>query len=225
MKSLDLITGASAPKKESLVDKINRICEEGNKPSAASAAGQFNPLSLFSSLGGMAYGANSSGSGEYITPPANAQEMIKTTVERFEGGLSDHKADRGGRTYKGITSSEYQKYRQQKGLPAQDVAKMSDAEMNEIYYNSYMVPSGAAALIEKDPKLAYALFDTAVLYGVGTAKRMLQESGGTVEGLLNARERRNYEIVNRNPSQSVFLKGWNNRVATLKKMLLTNREA
>lgn len=221
--------GKAPEKKESLSAKIKRITKENEKAFALNQEqNTINPLSLFIALKSSQFAKQNSGTspnvkpGEYAAPPSNAQEMIKTTVERFEGGLSDHPLDRGGKTNKGITQAVYQDYRREKGLAAQDVAQMSEKEMNEIYYNKYMVPSGAAAMIDKDPKMAYALYDTSVLYGVGAAKKMYSASGGNLEAFLNLRQQRNYDIVSRNPSQAVFLNGWNNRVAALRKMLLNN---
>lgn len=216
--------------KETITAKIKRITEENEKAFTINNQQSFIPLSVFFSPNNTppqnTSKASSSGKqNEFITPPTNAQEMIKTTVERFEGGLSNHPLDRGGKTNKGITQAVYQQYRSEKGLDAQDVAKMSETEMNEIYYNKYMVPSGAAAMIDNDPKMAYALYDTAVLYGVSAAKNMYNSSGGNLETFLNLRQQRNYDIVSRRPNQAVFLNGWNNRVATLRQMLLTNNEA
>ena len=53
-------------------------------------------------------------------------------VLRYEGGLSDDEGDTGGRTMKGITHSEYDKYRDAHKLPRQDVAKISDAEVADM---------------------------------------------------------------------------------------------
>jgi len=165
------------------------------------------------------------GAGEYQAPPKDAKEMIWTTVKKFEGGYSNHKADRGGETNKGITKAVYEEYRREKGLPIQSVKNITDAEVEEIYYNKYFVPSGAADLLKTDPKMAYALYDTSVLYGVGASKKMFSASGGDLATFLNLREQRNYDIVRKNPSQQVFLNGWNNRVAALRQMLLNGHQA
>jgi lysozyme family protein len=55
-------------------------------------------------------------------------------------GNSDDPNDTGGRTHAGIIQTEYDVYRQNKGLPTQDVYLASWDEVVDIYYISYWMP-------------------------------------------------------------------------------------
>lgn len=92
----------------------------------------------------------------------------------FEGGFSDHPADKGGRTYKGIIQAEYNNYRAQRGLPSLDVTQISEAELLEIY-QGYWNSSEAATM---HPTLAIVMFDTAVNFGIENSITFLQQALG-----------------------------------------------
>ena len=147
----------------------------------------------------------------------------------FEGNLSDHPADKGGRTYKGILQTEYDRYRRVRGLPAIDVAQMSDAELMEIY-EEYWDNSDAAKM---HPALAVVMFDTAVNFGVTNAVTFFQQALGlpqtgvwdaeTKEALeegnnrntalqvINERIIYRYKRVREDASQMAFFHGWLSR--------------
>jgi len=144
----------------------------------------------------------------------------------FEGNLSDHPADKGGRTYKGILQTEYNAYRQKRGLPTIDVALMSEAELLEIY-EQYWDNSDAAKM---HPALAVVMFDTAVNFGVINAVTFFQQALGlpqtgvwdakTKEALeqgnnrntalqvINERIIYRYKRVQEDASQMAFFHGW-----------------
>ncbi len=144
----------------------------------------------------------------------------------FEGNLSDHPADKGGRTYKGILQTEYNAYRQKRGLPPIDVAKMSEAELLEIY-EQYWDNSDAAKM---HPALAVVMFDTAVNFGITNAVTFFQQALGlpqtgvwdakTKEALergnnrntalqvINERIIYRYKRVQEDASQMAFFHGW-----------------
>jgi lysozyme family protein len=164
-------------------------------------------------------------------------------VLKWEGGLSNDPDDPGGRTNKGITQRVYDSYRKGKGLPEQDVAKISEDEVLEIYYNNYWKAAKCDVLPER---LQLPVFDTAVNMGVGTAIRLLQgalnefiinrEKKLKVDGiigtktleaaqtlnpqavakkLLEFRLYRYCDIVKKNTRLVKFLKGWVRRVLSL----------
>lgn len=87
-----------------------------------------------------------------------------------EGGLDDDPNDHGGRTAHGITQSEYDPWRVQKGLPAQDVWKISPDELSEIYHTQYWEPWSDSIPAGMD----YAYFDFKTNAGQGQATRTLQ---------------------------------------------------
>lgn len=168
-----------------------------------------------------------------ITQDASYQQRLfeiglKFTLY-FEGGFSNHPADIGGRTYRGIIQSEYDAYRSRRGLPPLDVTQMSDAELMEIY-QSYWDGSGAETM---NPALAVVMFDTAVNFGINNSITFLQQSLGlpqtgvfdektqkalvagnspdTALQVINERILYRYKRVHENPSQMAFFVGWLNR--------------
>jgi len=147
----------------------------------------------------------------------------------FEGGFSNHPADIGGRTYRGILQTEYNAYRARRGLPPLDVVQMSEAEMLEIY-DGYWDGSGAAAM---HPALAIVMFDTAVNFGINNSITFLQQALGlpqtgvfdattraalqrgnnkyTALQIVNERILYRYKRVQENSSQMAFFHGWLSR--------------
>jgi lysozyme family protein len=168
-------------------------------------------------------------------------------VLKWEGGLTDDPDDPGGRTYRGVTQSRYNEYRKAKKLPPQDVAKMTEQEMREIYWTYYWLPVRGD---EFDYQLALAVFDTGVNMGPVTAIKLLQravndllprEKWVEVDGrlgpqtlstaksldakrlalrLCERREERYKAIVRANPRLTKFLRGWLNRVNDLRREVL-----
>lgn len=159
---------------------------------------------------------------------ASFQAALRFTLY-FEGGYSNHSADVGGKTYRGILQPEYDEYRAGKGLPVQDVRRMDNSELWEIYY-SYWDASRAESM---SPILGVAMFDTAVNFGRSGAVRFLQQAlavpvtgsfnSETFEALqsqnqeeiakrmIENRIQYRYKRVRESPSQQVFLQGWLNR--------------
>lgn len=135
---------------------------------------------------------------------------------KFEGGYVDHPADPGGATNKGITQSVYDADRDQAGLPRQSVKFISEDEVRHIYERDYWRASGASGLAEP---LDLLHFDAAVNHGLKRAGIFLADSKGDPKAYLDLRERFYYDLVARKPSMTVFLKGWLNRVAGLRKVL------
>ncbi|MFO0756254.1 MAG: glycosyl hydrolase 108 family protein [Byssovorax sp.] len=157
-------------------------------------------------------------------------------VLRYEGGLTDDPNDTGGRTMKGITHSEYDKYRDAHNLPRQDVAKISDAEVADIYKTKYWDAAGCNDL---PPKTAMAHFDWAVNHGVTGAGQHFDGILGTQKGETTAaamqrnltngttedqildryigrREQFYRNLAAKKPKQRKFLKGWLNRARQLR---------
>ena len=157
-------------------------------------------------------------------------------ILRWEGGFVDHPADPGGRTNKGVTQRVYDGWRRRQGMPHQDVKLISDAEVHAIYEMDYWLPPRCDLL--RRP-LDLVQFDTAVNMGVGRAVRFLQEAAGcgvdgdfgpgtqravaecdlgeTIVKFCDIREAFYRRIVEKKPGQGVFLKGWMNRLNSLRR--------
>lgn len=163
----------------------------------------------------------------------NVQDIIEDIIET-EGGFVDHEHDRGGATNFGITRTQLEKYR---GRPVSriDVENLERSEAFDIYYTEYYLDASVFRLPEELQAIA---LDMAINHGAGNAAEMIQDvlvsfgQGINVDGaigrftaaaasavlsqngddLLNAIvERRNSfykRIVENDPTQSVFLKGW-----------------
>nr|DAI36115.1 MAG TPA: Lysozyme [Caudoviricetes sp.] len=88
-----------------------------------------------------------------------------------EGGVSNHPADRGGLTNKGITQATYDAWRELHGRPSRSVRAIEHAEVDAIYREQF----ANKILFDKLPLgLDYALFDFAVNSGASRAVRFLQ---------------------------------------------------
>ncbi|MFK7743672.1 MAG: glycoside hydrolase family 108 protein [Roseobacter sp.] len=169
---------------------------------------------------------------------AGHDDRLSTSLQftlRWEGGYVNHPADPGGATNKGVTKAVYDRYRTSKGLGVQDVRKITDEEVHDIYENGYWKRA-------KCPDLAVDLdtvqFDTAVNMGVGRAVKFMQKSvgckadgawgpitaaavancdpGATLKAYCDQREVFYEGLVRRRPKMKVFMKGWMNRLNDLR---------
>lgn len=165
-------------------------------------------------------------------------ECLPFVLER-EGGFVDHPNDRGGATNKGITQRTFDEWCERKGVPAQSVKFISDNEVRAIYEEQYWNPVRAAVV---PAPLDLVLFDSAVQHGPARAVRILQDvvdvfpttgyfgpitleavkrfaAKYSVEALVARYLQRRSDfyqaIVSNDPSQRVFEKGWQNRLALL----------
>lgn len=167
--------------------------------------------------------------------PSAAFEASLPFVLRWEGDFVDHPNDPGGRTNKGVTQKVYDAWRKRQGLPARDVKRLDDTELHRIYESGYWIPPHCDRLARQ---LDLVHFDTAVNMGPGRAVRFLQKAAGCgVDGDFGSqtekavqacrpgdliasycatREAYYRELVRRNASLGVFLKGWLNRLNALR---------
>jgi lysozyme family protein len=168
--------------------------------------------------------------------PSAAFEAALPFVLRWEGGFVDHPNDPGGRTNKGVTQKVYDDWRRRQGLAQRDVKMIEHDEVLAIYESGYWIPP-RCDLLER--QLDLVQFDTAVNMGVGRAVKFLQQAlecpvdgdfgpgteravancdpGNTIVKYCDAREAFYRRIVENKPSQAVFLKGWMNRLNSLRK--------
>lgn len=163
-----------------------------------------------------------------------------------EGGISRDPHDpgnAGGRaTVYGVTQKTYDHWRQKKGFSTQNVTKITLCELKTLYYEGYFLSSYSHLL---PPKLAIALFDTAVHTGPSRAVKLLQKALGITAdgkfGSLTLRETRNqpllkllnrflkereafYELLSqKKPVLQRFLRGWYNRIQLLQQKLQSDK--
>ena len=161
---------------------------------------------------------------------------------RFEGGYVNHPADRGGATNFGVTQKSYDAWNAAHQFVPKDVKDITLAEVTDLYTEAYWHPAGCDRLPDT---LAGLHFDAAVNHGCGRAVKFLQSSVGAkpdgnfgpltmqaVDAAVTAlsevgvcqlylvqREQFYKQIIERDPSQQVFAKGWQKRVDHLRATL------
>ena len=147
---------------------------------------------------------------------------INLSIEKtllHEGGYVDNKNDSGGKTKFGITEHD---------LPGVDIEHLTQDQAIE-YYKAHYVKEGYAQI--QDQAKLDKIFDLGVLFGVGTAIKLLQrvlnlqEDGVFGPGTLAATNatdllqayktafvERIGQIVQAHPQDKVFYTGWLNRI-------------
>lgn len=162
------------------------------------------------------------------------EKALKFTLQ-WEGGYSNHEADKGGATMQGITQLNYHRYLTGRGIAPRSVREIKPTEVRDIYCQMFWNPIHASAL---PPKLGIAYFDWAVNTGPTRAVKHLQACLGvkadgeigpiTLKAMAGAKSevltcflaRREafYREIGQG-KQKVFLKGWMNRLEALKSYL------
>lgn len=141
-----------------------------------------------------------------------------------EGGFSNHPKDRGGKTKFGITEKTARRY----GFP--NVASLTIDDAAYIYHKEYWEYEWIS-----DESLATKVFDLAVNMGTSRANRLMQQAANDcgmcleIDGVIGPKTRlavnslqpeaiigklvdrtkeRYAEIIDRDPGQKVFERGW-----------------
>lgn len=170
------------------------------------------------------------------------ERAFEIIVKNFEGGCVNHPNDLGGSTNFGITQKVYDEFLGEEGY---DVCLITDEEVRTIYYEVYYTNRFVNAN-RMTSNLATVMLDTAINFGKGNADAIFQrafridQKGATNWGqlteysfnmlsvskenelarrILVERTRSRYNIIAKDPSQKVFLKGWLSRDEALKKIL------
>lgn len=150
---------------------------------------------------------------------------------RLEGGYVNHPNDKGGCTCKGITLPVFRGV-YGAGYSCDDLKEITDSQVEHIYKTQYWDICRADEI--RNSQIANLLVDFAVNSGCRTAVKTIQKIVGTTEdgimgkitlGAINSKSpkqvfdelmqhRIDYynDIVEKNPNQRVFLKGWLNRL-------------
>lgn len=168
--------------------------------------------------------------------------MITALMNR-EGGFTDHPADKGGPTKYGITLGTLSKYLA-RPVTRHDIEALSPETAKEIYYTRYYLLPRMDALPKEiqpimldmcahhGPSQAIRLLQRVInLAGIHTVTedgicgpQTQSAARGSFDAMgdyfINAlvEERLTFfrQIVSRNPSQFVFLKGWENRAESFR---------
>jgi uncharacterized protein (TIGR02594 family) len=118
---------------------------------------------------------------EHADAPGRVFEMALAHVLEMEGGYSDDPYDPGGPTNKGITLSDFAKWRgvtidaTSRARLIEDLKNILDDVVADIYRSRYWRPASCALLPDA---VAVMHFDAAVNHGVGGATRLLQAALG-----------------------------------------------
>ena len=113
-------------------------------------------------------------------------------VLQHEGGSSDHPADPGGATNRGVTLETAREHGLDKDgdgdVDAADLRVLSRADVARVYREGYWEPAQCPAL---PPGLDLMVFDLAVNSGAARARRMLQSALGVEpDGEIGPKTRR-----------------------------------
>ncbi len=175
----------------------------------------------------------------------SVEAMIDDIIRR-EGGFVDHPADRGGPTNFGITQKTLSRYLGRK-VTRDDVRRLSRELAAEIYRRAYYLepridtlPKSIRAFlfdsaVNHGPRRAIRFLQQVCnaagfgpltvdgLLGPATRRRAVageREMGPWLLAALAEERRMFYRlIVERDPSQRVFFKGWMNRLAEFDRMI------
>lgn len=157
----------------------------------------------------------------------NKFEILFKYILLVEGGYSNHKNDKGGKTKYGITQAVARNY---------GIEDLTIEQAKEIYYKKYYLKNKLDKI--GSTKIQLSIFDFTVnsgLYGIRKAQQALKELGYkiTIDGVIGEQTIKFLNMVNEDkflnkyhelqikfyntivknkPIQKVFLKGWINRV-------------
>ena len=164
-------------------------------------------------------------------------------VLKHEGGYSDHPADKGGATNRGVTQSVYDDWRAGQGLPRQPVSGIHGDEISKIYWARYWKVGKCDHM---PPPLDMTHFDGGVNHGPKQAAKFLQralgveddgaigpktlaavrqdDAAGRIEevctSILDQREQFYQALTENKPHQKVFLRGWLARVVGVREKVM-----
>jgi len=142
---------------------------------------------------------------------SNYEHCLKLTLV-YEGGWSNHPADPGGATMKGVTQRVYDDYRRRQGLPSQSVRSLSDTELRAIYRRGYWDAVSGDTL---PAGLDCSVFDLAVNSGPGRAMSFLRATSGDTITRIKGISARRRGFLQALKTFRVFGRGWMARCAAI----------
>lgn len=166
---------------------------------------------------------------------AEITNSLISKIKKLEGGYVNNPNDKGGCTNSGITISTYRKYFG-KTKTCNDLKNLSENHWMTIFINGYW--NKILGYKIKNQSIADFLVDWywhSGSYAIKFTQQILNVSSDGVVGpktiaainnypnqkelfqkLWNRRKKQFDDIVKRNPSQKIFLKGWYNRINDFK---------
>lgn len=205
------------PPKAKLLDKIP-VKKKDSNPYSAQNDQEYQMEPIKASISFDEYANNENEINVSDIKDEQFNKIMKYVYET-EGGFIDDPDDRGRRTNRGVTQRSYNDYNKKHNLSQKDVKDITKEEADKIYKEMYWEASGADKI--KDKNLAYMHFDAAINHGVGTAKRLLEESGGDFNKYYQGRKQI-YSNLSKNPKQQKYYNGWINRIDRINKMRQEN---
>lgn len=157
-------------------------------------------------------------------------------VLKYEGGYVDNPNDRGGKTNMGVTQGFLHSYKERAGVTADDVTELTKDDALKLY-KAHWDAFGFGKL--DNPDVTGLVYDFSVNSGAGTAIKYLQKAlnkkghnlvvdgyiGEKTNNAVNAvdeewlkreiqksRAEHCDRIVDKDPTQQVFIKGWFRRI-------------
>ena len=166
-------------------------------------------------------------------------EVLFKIIRKWEGGWSDHEADRGGKTNMGITLTTWRSCGYDKDgdgdIDAEDLRLITPDDVFQVFKKHYWDRYQADFI--HNQSVANLCVDWLWMSGAPAIRRVQQLLQITVDGIVGpqtvasinlANQRQLFEsikadrirfvdeICTRNPSQKVFRKGWMNRINDFK---------
>lgn len=103
---------------------------------------------------------------------SNIDDIISTTIDRYEGGFVNHRNDRGGPTNMGITQRVYEAYKGY-SVSVSEIRNMPRRDAVAIYKNQYFNNPGIGRLPQE---VHHKVFDMTVNHGPKRAIILLQRA-------------------------------------------------
>lgn len=128
---------------------------------------------------------------------------------KWEGSKYENDPDDpGGATKYGIDARSH---------PNVDIKNLTAEEASDIYWNEYWVRYGCD---DMNWPFSFVFFNCCVNCGIGRANKILKITGDNPSKFLDEQEDFYKRLANARPSSKKFLKGWLNRTADLRKMVV-----
>ena len=160
------------------------------------------------------------------TDDRERSRMFSKQMKSEEGGYSNNKDDKGGKTKFGVTQISLDHYfktskNPMEGMP-KDIKDITQEQADEIYYKNYYLANSLGKI--KDPKLAYLWFVSFAGSYSGAQKWKKNMDKLSFEDLLEIRKKHFFDIVKKDTTQRKWLEGWLGRDIRIQEMVRRSGE-